>query len=218
MSRHRNEEPSGRAAGPGLVEFGDDRLDATQKAVRSAAFLNLLDMGRPTNTTEVSRRAETPVEVANQTIRMLAKQGSAHLDGDGDLLGIAGLSVEPTKHMIALPVGERWTWCALDAIGIVGALGAGTITSRASGSSVTVSFQDGRFHPEGLAIFLADGYGLTSSISQWCPLVDFFPNVEAADSWAREHDVSGRGVPVARLVATATDRWRTIIEHRQIDE
>lgn len=63
-------------------------------------------------------------------------------------------SVEPTRHLIDVEVGRRWTWCALDAVGIVGALGAGVIYSqttseegRASHYGRTVrTIKSGRLH------------------------------------------------------------------------
>lgn len=63
-------------------------------------------------------------------------------------------------------------------------------------------------------MFVADGYGMTSSLGQWCPLVDFFATVEAADRWSAEQGVEGRGVPLLDIAEGAGDRWRAIIEGR----
>lgn len=194
-----------------LIDFGDDRLDATEWAIRSAAFVQLLETGQPTAIETIATSAKIPDHVVGEVMESFAGRGSVQLDHE-QVLGIAGLSVEPTRHSIVLPQGERWTWCALDAIGIVGALGSGAITSRTQEGRITLSLENGVFHPEGMAIFIADGYGMTSSVSQWCPLVDFFPDEASADGWATQNEVPGRGVAMASLAPVAADRWRAIIE------
>lgn len=193
-----------------LIEFGEDRLDDTQRAIRSAAFLQLLETGEPARIGTVSRTCGTPERLVRRVLEGMNERGSVQLE-KGQVFGIAGLSVTPTKHSIVLPQGDRWTWCALDAIGIVGAVGSGSITSRTVGGDVTLSLEDGAFHPEGMAIFIADGYGTTSSIGQWCPMVDFFPDGASADGWAEQNEVSGRGMTITQLAPMAAARWRTII-------
>lgn len=193
------------------IEFGDNRLDPTQRAVRSSAFVQLLETGRPTSATTIAKNTQLPKPAVDDILTGWAERGSAQLDV-GRVFGIAGLTVTPTRHAILLPHGERWTWCALDAIGIVGAIGAGTIISQAPKGVVTLSLDNGEFQPDGQAIFIADGYGLTSSVAQWCPLVDFFPDETAAEDWGSRNRVAGRGVPVPHVAKLAADRWRTIIE------
>lgn len=193
------------------IEFGDDRLDATQKAIRSAAFLQILDTGQPATIKTIAEATQLPEPVVTDVVEAFTERGMAQI-GDGQVLGIAGLSVKATRHTIALPQGERWTWCALDGVGIVGATGSGTIISQTPHGDVSLTLDNGVFRPEGMAIFIADGYGMTSSVSQWCPLVDFFPNAAAADVWGSRNGVAGRGVPVAHLATLAAARWRAIIE------
>lgn len=195
-----------------VIEFGDDRLDATQRAVRSAAFRHLVDTGQRAHIATIAENTPIPQHTVGEVLQGMAQRGTVQFDNDGRVLGIAGLSVTPTRHTIIVAQGERWTWCALDAIGIVGALGSGTITSQTPEGDVILSLDKGVFHPKGWAIFIADGYGVTSSIGQWCPLVDFFPDEASADRWAEQNDVLGRGVPITRLAPMAADRWRAIIE------
>lgn len=40
----------------------------------------------------------------------------AEVDGAGAIIGIHGLSLEPTAYRLRLPRGERGTWCALDTL------------------------------------------------------------------------------------------------------
>lgn len=193
------------------IEFGDDRFDVTQKTIRSATFLHILDTGQPAAIKAIAQATQLPEPVATHVLEAFREQGMAQID-DGHVFGIAGISVTRTRHTLHLSQGERWTWCALDAIGIVGALGFGTITSQSHKGDITLSLDDGIFRPEGTAIFIADGYGTTNSIGQWCPLVDFFFDQASADHWAEQNEVPGRGVSITRLAPVAAERWRTIIE------
>jgi hypothetical protein len=210
----RCDDPACRCSLPewGAVDFGDDRLDTTQRKVRSAAFLELLCAGRPASNETVARDAGSPICLVREVLAQFAERGSAQFDGKDRIVGIAGISIEPTRHTLDLPPGKRWTWCALDAVGIVGALGSGTITSTGPGGDFAIGYHKGCFDPADLVIFIADGYGITSSIGGWCPLVDFFPSIPAAEDWARERGIEGRGVPVRHLASIAAERWRTIIE------
>lgn len=198
--------------GDSVIDFGDDRLDPEQRRVRSTAFLALLRTGRPVSARAVARDAKTTVDTGTDVFANFAGRGSVQYDESGRIVGIAGLTVQPTGHVIHLPQGRRWTWCALDAVGIVAAVGSGHIASTGPGGEFRIAYQDARFDPAGLAIFVADGYGMTSSLGQWCPLVDFFPTVEAADRWSAERRVEGRGVPLLDIAEVAGDRWRAIIE------
>lgn len=201
-------------AGDGVIDFGDDRLDPGQHRVRSVAFSALLRDGRPLSATALARNARVTVEKVAEVLAFFAGRGSVQYDGSGGILGIAGLSVRPTRHVIDLPQGRRWTWCALDAVGIVAAVGSGDIYSTGPGGEFHIVYHDARFDPTEPVVFVADGYGMTSSLGQWCPLVDFFPSVDAADRWSAEREVEGRGVPLGDLAEVAGQRWKAIVEGR----
>lgn len=197
-----------------MIDFGDDRLDPEQRRVRSAAFLALLRTGRPVSPRAVAQDAKTTVDTVTDVFAYFAERGSVQHDDNGRLVGIAGLTVQPTRHVIDLPQGRRWTWCSLDAVGIVAAVGSGEIDSTGPGGEFHIVYRDARFDPAELAVFVADRYRMTSSLGQWCPLVDFFPTVEAADHWSADRGVEGRGVPLLDIADVAGDRWREIIEGR----
>lgn len=200
--------------GDRVIDFGDDRLEPEQRTVRSAAFLALLRTGRPVPIKAVAQDAKTTVETVTEVVSHFAGRGSVQYDDHGRVVGIAGLSVQPTRHAIRLPQGRWWTWCSLDAVGIVAAVGSGKIDSTGPGGEFHIAYRNARFQPAELAVFVADGYGMTSSLGQWCPLVDFFATVEAADRWSAERGVEGRGVPLLDIADVAGDRWRAIIELR----
>jgi Alkylmercury lyase len=81
----------------------------------------------------------------------------------GRVTAAAGLSVEPTRHRLQTSGGARWTNCAYDALGILGALGVdGEIatTSPLTAKPITVGFEAGRPAGSDVVLFLADQSGL----------------------------------------------------------
>ena len=118
----------------GAVEFGDHRLDPVQLTVQASAFGLLGATGRHSLDRRNGRcRPGHGAEVLDG----FARTGNVSLKGDR-VGGIAGLTIEPTQHRIELAVGQRWTWCALDAIGIVGTIGDGVIHSQVARRSDAV--------------------------------------------------------------------------------
>jgi len=209
-------ESSALKGGPSGVEFGDHRLDSVQWAVRAAAFRLLLDEGQPAAMTSIAEAAGVGVTTTLEVLEGFAKTGNVSFAGD-QVVGIAGLSVEPTQHRIDLAAGRRWTWCALDAVGIVGAIGDGVIHSEMAQCPVQVHVKDGEVESTNLAVFVADGYGMTSAVDQWCPLVNFFATLESATAWAEEFGVAGRSIPVTTIAPQLIERWRLVLNHHQPD-
>jgi alkylmercury lyase len=140
--------------------------------------------------------------------------GRVELDDQGRLLGIAGLTIEPTHHKITVDGEERWTWCALDAVGILGALESdGTIRSvdPHSGDSIEIAFQSGE--PTGDAVlFILGGYEGIGARDNWCPLVNFFTNRHDAEAWATERELAGEIVSIRQISAEATAMWRPVTD------
>ncbi len=106
-------------------------------------------------------------------------------------------------------------------MGILSALGGdGVITSRVPGGTgldagepmvVTVRFERGEPRPTPAVVFLAEGYGESPIVDNWCPTVNLFPTAADARTWARGHGVGGHPVPVAELVADATAMWAPVV-------
>ena len=140
--------------------------------------------------------------------------GRVELDDQGRLLGIAGLTIEPTHHKITVDGEERWTWCALDAVGILGALESdGTIRSvdPHSGDSIEIAFQSGE--PTGDAVlFILGGYDGTGARDNWCPLVNFFANRHDAEAWATERELAGEIVSIRQISEEAAALWRPVTD------
>ena len=99
-----------------LREPPDDVL-----AIRRVAFSALRHEERLDHRAVIpSRRARRPRRHA--ALRWLHDAGLVERDTAGRVVGIAGLTLEPTKHRLVLDGQGLYTWCAIDAVGIPAAL------------------------------------------------------------------------------------------------
>jgi alkylmercury lyase len=143
-------------------------------------------------------------------VQDMAARGALRQDDQRRIVGAAGLSVVPDRHQLLLGGEPLWTWCAYDAIGILGALGAsGTIisTSPSSGSTIEVRVSDG--HPEAgsTVLFLA-----ADTYEQWCPQVNFFEDQTAAEVWARRTGAAGRILSLEEASRLGASHWAPLTE------
>lgn len=193
---------------------GRIRVSDRHRVVQAAAFALLLAHGRPVSGHQIAERTELTHADVEALLADFDAVGRVRFDLDGHVVGIAGLSIEPTRHRIDLDGTIRWTWCALDAIGILGALGRpATYTTEVPDTGAQLELQ---FGPDGPAdgdavVFIADGYGTDSVVETWCPSVNLFPDAPAAEAWARAHVVTGRPVAVSELAVDAVAMWAPIV-------
>ncbi len=140
-------------------------------------------------------------------------RGRVRLDTESRVVGIAGLSIEPTRHQLRIGAATRWAWCALDAVGIVGALATdGTVASTDpyTGRLVVVDFVAGK--PQGeAALFILGGYDGHDVVEEWCPSVNFFGTADDAAAWAAAESVQGEVVAVTHVAADAAEMWRPVV-------
>ena len=178
--------------------------------VRSAGFRLLLDTGEPVELADLADAAHLDLATVERLVEQAT--GRVQLDDAGCLLGVAGLTVSPTQHEITIGDQKRWTWCALDAVGILGALNAtGTIrsTDPQTGRRVQIEVVDGQ--PEDDAtLFILGGYDGGNVTEDWCPLVNFFNTQRDAHDWVAANDVTGDVVSVSEIAADATAMWRPV--------
>ena len=189
-------------------------VSTRHRQVQAAAFAILLHDGRPVTGEQIAMRASLdPGEVAD-LLADFDSVGRVRFDDEGRVVGIAGLSVEPTRHRLDLPGATRWTWCALDAIGILGALqidAAFTTRVPDSDRELTVAFTVDGPQPTDAVIFMAEGYGSDSVVETWCPTVNMFEDAEAANAWASTHGVTGRPIAVQQLSVDAAAMWAPVV-------
>lgn len=192
------------------LNTSDDPLSA---AVRARSFLALLATGRSVPAEALGVPAGMGAADVREAIDGLRSAGRITVDDNG-INGSLGLSVVPCRHRIDLPQGRRYTWCALDAVGILGALGAtGSITSTSpDGEPVAVRFARGRpIGASGLVILLPER-GSGPTVHTWCPLVNFFAGPERARAWSDERELVATVVPLAEATTLATGLWRAAID------
>lgn len=183
-------------------------------ALRAAGFALLLEHGTPVTTTDWAERSRVDEDRVEEILRSPAMQGRVELDERGRLLGIAGLTITPTRHALDIDGTTRWTWCALDAVGILGALEAtGTIrsTDPQSGAAIEINV-DGGMPAGDTSLFILGGYDSGNIREDWCPRVNFFANRDDAEAWVRANELDGDIVSVAEIAVGATAMWRPVVE------
>jgi alkylmercury lyase len=178
----------------------------------SAGFRLLLEAGTPVEMTSWAAASAMNEDALQDILDRTNVAGRVELDEQGRLFGIAGLTIEPTHDEITIDGEERWTWCALDAVGILVALDSdGTIRSvdPHSGDPIEIAYQAGE--PTGDAVlFILGGHESTVVRDNWCPLVNFFNNRHDAEAWAAEGELTGDIVSIRQISAEAAAMWRPV--------
>lgn len=179
--------------------------------LQQAAFRRLYSSGQPVTAEQLAADLEIEVEQAETTIAAMLAQGRIRVGDGGEVVGAQGLSVTPDRH--EMWVGDRrfWTWCAMDAAGILGALGrSGCLRSRSphSGAPLEVVFTDGRPEPTPAVVFIAEFSDCGSIYDEWCSQLNLFEDAAAATAWREASAAAGSWVAIGELAETAADRWR----------
>jgi alkylmercury lyase len=183
------------------------------QALLARAFWLLLDHGRPVELDALADALQREPAAVAAAVDRLEQAGLTRRDPAGRLLGSHGLSVVPTHHELVIDGRRRWTWCACDAVGILGVLEAdGRVRSRSpySGTLVELTFDAGQPAATDAVVFMAEG-SCRSVIDDWCPLVNLFEHDQAATTWARQHGISGAARPVAQATRLGAAAWRAYL-------
>lgn len=110
------------------VEFGDRRLDPIELAVRAAGFRLLLDSGQPASIASIAGAEVVDPTATTHVLEGFARTGNVSIDGD-QVMTIAGSLSPPPAFGSSLRRVDGGP-DVLDAVGIMGALGAGVIYSQ----------------------------------------------------------------------------------------
>jgi len=193
-----------------MMEVGDlDRL------VEAAAFRELLRTRSPVATGTLAAVVGVDEAAVRRTVGTVAAAGHVRLSEDGDVVGAAGLSVVPSRHLLTIEGLQFWTWCAWDAVGILAALGAsGLVQSRdpRSGRPVEVAFRGGRPGATPAVIFMAELETFTSAHDEWCPLVNLFESETSAQEWGAATGTAGSVLTVAEAASRGAMRWAPLVD------
>jgi hypothetical protein len=198
-----------------LNGLSDDDVSAHHAAMRAAGFRLLVRGGVPVRRDAWAHEAGLDDASLAKALRAAIERGRVEMDDDGRLVGIAGLTVAPTRHRIDFDDVTRWTWCALDAVGILAALGADGVVSSTdplTGDAIEIVFDAGLPQSDSF-LFIASGYNASKVMESWCPLVNFFSSADAARSWASESGVDGDIVPIALVSGEAAELWAPVVGH-----
>jgi len=76
-----------------------------------------------------------------------------------------------------------------------------------------LNVKDGEIESNDLAVLIPDGYGMTSSVDEWCPLANSSPPRPLPRSGRQSNGVKGRAIPVIAIAPQLIDRWRTVLNH-----
>jgi hypothetical protein len=200
-----------------MSDFGPPVPNLTQRqtALRGAAFRALLDSGQPVPPDRLAAELGDDLAELTADLRTLAGRGLMRL-ADGAVVASLGLTLVATNHELDID-GARWhTWCALDALGILGALAAdGRISSTnpVIGERFEITVSGGTPSATGPppVLFMAGQAPVASVIDQWCPLVNFFPSQEVALAWSGQAGVPGSCLDLAVAAPLAAKLWRPLI-------
>ncbi len=205
----------GAVGGEALEELRrEDETPADVAAVRAAGFRLLFETGRPVTVDDLIDATDVPAARVTKIFESVRARGRVEFDDQDRLIGIAGLTLTPGRHELQLDGATRWTWCALDAVGILGALGAtGTVrsTDPQTGAAVEIPFVEGRADTDA-HLFILDGFTEGNTREDWCPRVNFFASRGAAEQWIGKRNLRGDIVAVSEIVDDAASMWRPVVE------
>lgn len=171
-------------------------MNSPHDRVRAAAFRALLATGRPVSAADLAVGLGTgaaEVEVAQES---LDQRGQLRRDDEGRVVGSCGLSVVPSRHELKTGGRRFWTWCAYDAVGILGALHAdGTVRSisAATGRPLEVTFRLGSPETDSIVVVMPDASGCDNPVEDWCPQVNFIEDEQNGSIMAKLEGAGGRG-------------------------
>ena len=185
-------------------------LLVNHRALQAAAFALLFENPAPVMESEIARRAGLSLDTTSASLAEIDEMGMLRRDDQRRIIGIAGMSIDPTQHEIHIDGTIRWTWCALDAVGIIGSLGrGGTFTTTVPGTNqrMLVDFNKEGETTSSAVVFIADGFADGCVVEDWCPTVNLFPDGGAAKAWSEANDIKGRAVTIQDLMPDATEMW-----------
>lgn len=197
-----------------LEELQAEEITPEVATLRSAGFRLLLEQGRPVDREEWALAGGLDIEALDGVLESARAKGRVQFSADGRLAGIAGLTVEPGRHRLDIDGTIRWTWCALDAVGILGALEAsGTVysTDPRTGDAIEISFIDG-IPVEHATMFILGGYEGENAVDDWCPMVNFFTTRDDAEAWVLDEGLEGDIVALADVAVDAAAMWRPVVD------
>lgn len=199
---------------PGATRFELTEQRPTTLEVLIGAFRHLLETGRAPGPAEVAERLGFTPAVVEERLQRLERGTTLRRNDAGGVKVAGGLSIDPTPHLMEFDGRVRFTCCAFDALGILGALRAdGTIESSSpeTGRPVRITFRAGLPENSDAVLFYADDSCCTSVLDEWCPNVNFFETPEQATRWAEQKEIDGNVLGLEEATERATREWTPLV-------
>ena len=160
---------------------------------------------------ELAARCGLPSGVVADVLGRLATAGMIRRDADGVVLGIAGLTLEPSTHRLQLDGADLFTWCAFDVVGIPAALRTDAIagtTCPTCSAPIEVAFRHGKATgPPDAVGFLPDP-SCSNVLAEFCPSANLFCSPEHLDRWRQEAgNPSGEAMDLAAFTDLGAACW-----------
>lgn len=188
--------------------------DAHEELVQATAFRSLLRTGQHVAVDDLATSTNLDNSTLTRCADRMRQVGHITLTSNGLIDGAAGLSLAPTGHEISINGRRFWTWCALDVLGIFGALrasGSAKSSDPSCGESIEFQFIDGVPQDMNFTVFMANLCNVTSVCRDWCPSINFFVSKSSAEEWARKNAASGSVISVENVVHVAREVWSRLI-------
>jgi hypothetical protein len=142
-------------------------------------------------------------------LERLGQAGLARQDDQQRVVGIAGLSLEPTAHRLRLDGTGLFTWCAIDAVGIPAALRVDAqIKTRCWHCGIGIELELVGGHPPASdqRVWLPQSE-CTSVFDQFCTQANMFCDSEHLGAWQAAADAIGRALDLAGAAGLGRDSW-----------
>jgi alkylmercury lyase len=177
--------------------------------VAKAAFRLLLNDAAPIPMGTVAERIGVDQALVTQVLDRLRLVGRAETDGDR-LLGVYGLTLNPTQHRLTLRGSTFFTWCAFDIVGIPAALGeSAEIASECANCRAAVSFAMTDGEPPLLPLFVSWLSERCDSIrDQFCPAVNFYCDRTHYQAALDHGQAPDSALSLERAAEMGRDNWK----------
>ena len=191
----------------------------------------LLAVGHPVTLEQVGAALGWPPDRVMDVLRFLQENREVEVDQDGHIVGVAGLSLNPTQHQFHLAGRMLYTWCAVDALffpPLLGQTAQVVSTCPVTGTEIRLTVSPERVtqvDPPGtvLSIVIPDASSeaaancdpqqcgpqqspLLGPDGAFCGNVHFFSSEEAAAVWLAAHS-DAVVLPVHDAFKLATEVW-----------
>ncbi|MGH9139385.1 MAG: organomercurial lyase [Acidimicrobiales bacterium] len=186
-----------------------NELPAEAGRVRSAGFA-VLRRGAAATPADLAASTALTTNTVIEVLEAMADRGAVELDADGNVIGIGGLSLVPTRHQLELDGVRLHTWCAVDALGIPAALEASAVARLRCThceQQIHVVFEQGSPGGSATVVTWFPHVTPTNVRRDFCDVANVFCSPAHLDAW---RDAAGRPPGDTLTLAEVAERGRII--------